>query len=603
MPNMHSTSAGISPDINGMAPWQGQRIAACEYAVVHADGFAEEMVDGAGLRRLAANPGLTGYAAALLTTARQEARFLWIDEDGGWLTINLKSGFLADRPCVEITLLEVEAPFGLSPRELDVLTLVSGGLSNEQIAASLGASPRTVAKHVENMLAKMELGSRAAAAGVAVEEGLLRLPTPGGRPLLLLAIGDLESAVAGRGQRRTPAGLPPKRPIIVGSPHMVAGLGRFDADEMHRGASLAIAEINAAGGVAGRKIELLAVDCCINDVESLTQAYRTFLDAEVDAIATGYSGAEAQLQDMVVDYGCPYLHASTSDALVRRVREDPGRYSSVFQVCPSDIHYGPALAGFLEGLEQRGEWKPRNRRAVAVTSSNWTGLDLGVAELGFLLGKRGWQVDAFEGLDPGMTDWSQMMEAIRGYDPAVIFLGFAFPTASISFQKAFLAAPTRSLIYTMYSPSIPVFREELGDLANGVLWATTTGIYSDAIGLGFARRYHDRYGVSPGRSHAGIAYDRVRLLANAWSRTGNPRSFARVAEDLRSFVHRGVNGSYFLGSEGQSALAYGNHTPDPSISQAHLVFQIQRGQQRILSPQPYVDGRFELPWWFENSVG
>jgi len=572
-----------------------------EQAIVYADGAVEEAVDGAGLRRLRRNIGITAYARALITTGGEQARFIWIDAEGAWLSVGIKAQEgPADTACAHVRLSEIDPPFDLTLRELDVLTLMAAGLANQQIAGLLKASPRTITKHVENILAKMHLGSRAGAAGIAVENGLLRMPTPGMRPLPSLSIGALEAAVSGTERKRTaPRGLPAKRPIIVGAPRMLDGLARFDADEMYRGARLAVTEINLAGGIGGRKLELMTVDCDVNDDASLITAYNAFLDAEVDAVATGYSGAEAQLQDMMADYGCPYLHASTSELLVSRVRDDPTRYSNIFQVCPSDIHYGPGLARFIGALEQRHEWQPRNRRVLAITTG-WMDLNFGIPEMGFLLEARGWQLEVMNKFSPGNTDWSDTMDIIHRCDPAVIFVGFAFPTASMSFHRAFLAAPTQSLIYTMYSPSIPVFRSELGDLADGVLWSTTTGLYSDAIGASFARRYNDQYGLAPGRSHAGIAYDRIRLLANSWSRTGNSRAFSRVNEDLRSFVHRGVNGSYFLGNEGQSTLAYENHTPDPSISQAHLVFQIQKGKQRILSPSPYVDGRFELPWWFDE---
>ena len=591
-----AANAVAAKRLSAQAKWFGE-----EQAIVHADGIAEEAVDGAGLRRLRQNIGIAAYARALLSTGGERVRFIWIDDEGVWLSVRIKAqAGPDDLACAHVGLTEIDPPFDLTQRQLDVLTLMAAGLANQHIAALLGASPRTITKHVENILGKMQLGSRAGAAGVAVENGLLRIPTPGMRPLPSLSIGVLEAAVSGMEWKRTASrGLLSKRPIVVGAPRMLNGLGRFDADEMYQGARLAVKEINAAGGVGGRKLELMTVDCDVNDDASQVSAYKAFLDAEVDAVTTGYSSAEARLQDMMADYGCPYLHASTSESLVTRVRNDPTRYSNIFQVCPSDIHYGPELARFIDGLEQRGEWKPGNRRLMAVTTG-WMDLNFGIPEMSFLLESRGWQLIIINKMCPGYRSSAFQYSMPLSSDPAVIFVGFAFPTASMSFHRAFLAAPTQSLIYAMYSPSIPVFRSELGELADGVLWSTTTGLYSDAIGAGFAQRYSDQYGLAPGRSHAGIAYDRIRLLANSWSRTGNSRAFSRVNEDLRTFVYRGVNGSYFLGNDGQSTLAYEGHTPDPSISQAHLVFQIQKGRQRILSPRPYVDGRFELPRWFDK---
>jgi DNA-binding NarL/FixJ family response regulator len=61
---------------------------------------------------------------------------------------------------------------GLTPREIDVLRLLAHGRSNREIGEALFISPRTVNFHVTNLLAKLELGSRAAAAAFAVRHGL-----------------------------------------------------------------------------------------------------------------------------------------------------------------------------------------------------------------------------------------------------------------------------------------------------------------------------------------------------------------------------------------------------------------------------------------------
>jgi len=64
-------------------------------------------------------------------------------------------------------------PFGLTARELEVLTLLTKGMSNAQIASWLHLSPRTVDHHVAAILAKLDVPSREAAAKLAAERGLL----------------------------------------------------------------------------------------------------------------------------------------------------------------------------------------------------------------------------------------------------------------------------------------------------------------------------------------------------------------------------------------------------------------------------------------------
>jgi len=61
----------------------------------------------------------------------------------------------------------------LSAREREVLGLVAQGLSDTQIAERLVISPHTVHRHMANVLAKLQLPTRAAAAAAAAHAGLL----------------------------------------------------------------------------------------------------------------------------------------------------------------------------------------------------------------------------------------------------------------------------------------------------------------------------------------------------------------------------------------------------------------------------------------------
>lgn len=65
-------------------------------------------------------------------------------------------------------------PGGLTAREGEVLRLVAAGRSNQQIAAALVISERTVARHLSNLFTKLGVGSRTAAAAYAYEHGLVR---------------------------------------------------------------------------------------------------------------------------------------------------------------------------------------------------------------------------------------------------------------------------------------------------------------------------------------------------------------------------------------------------------------------------------------------
>jgi ATP/maltotriose-dependent transcriptional regulator MalT len=63
--------------------------------------------------------------------------------------------------------------YGLSRRELEVLRLVAVGKSNRAIASALVISEHTVARHVQNIFAKLGVSSRAAATAFAFEHDLV----------------------------------------------------------------------------------------------------------------------------------------------------------------------------------------------------------------------------------------------------------------------------------------------------------------------------------------------------------------------------------------------------------------------------------------------
>jgi NarL family two-component system response regulator LiaR len=66
----------------------------------------------------------------------------------------------------------------LTERELEVLSLVARGLSNQEIGEKLFINERTVRTHVSNILSKLHLANRTQATLYALREGLARLDEP-----------------------------------------------------------------------------------------------------------------------------------------------------------------------------------------------------------------------------------------------------------------------------------------------------------------------------------------------------------------------------------------------------------------------------------------
>lgn len=111
--------------------------------------------------------------------------YIWIGDQGSYHRISItrcvqNAALVAER--------EVLPPYGLTPRELQIVTLLADGISNPEIADHLVVSRRTVSTHVEHILAKLRVSSRAEAAALVSREGLRliqaaprRLPVPSQR--------------------------------------------------------------------------------------------------------------------------------------------------------------------------------------------------------------------------------------------------------------------------------------------------------------------------------------------------------------------------------------------------------------------------------------
>ncbi len=74
---------------------------------------------------------------------------------------------------VDLAAAPASLPGGLTSRELEVLRLVASGQSNHDIASTLVLSEKTVARHISNIFAKLDVHSRTAAAAYAFENRLV----------------------------------------------------------------------------------------------------------------------------------------------------------------------------------------------------------------------------------------------------------------------------------------------------------------------------------------------------------------------------------------------------------------------------------------------
>ncbi|UXN24395.1 LuxR C-terminal-related transcriptional regulator [Curtobacterium flaccumfaciens] len=172
------------------------RSLAASAAFVSGAGSGVVLLPGYGVARI---PGLSDDAllatdSALITAARDAideghsyATFLWPrgsrQSPDGYMraTVLAFERDLIAVACGVVMLSPAGHLRGLTPRELEVLGHVIEGCSNLEIARALAIAPRTVAAHLEHILAKLDATSRTLAA-VRAERAGLYLPLSQTRP-------------------------------------------------------------------------------------------------------------------------------------------------------------------------------------------------------------------------------------------------------------------------------------------------------------------------------------------------------------------------------------------------------------------------------------
>ena len=388
------------------------------------------------------------------------------------------------------------------------------------------------------------------------------------------------------------------QPLVIGSGSPVTGAYSGDGQMMIRGQQLAIAEINARGGILGRPLQLSILDTQEQQPDVMKNVFQKFVSQGVAAVFAGFCTYSSVEFPIVAQAGIPTFHVNTWHGNVDFVKQNG--IKNVFQGDPSETWYGPGFAVLLENLIKTKAWTPSSKTMAIVTSNDPYSLNISKT-FQATMQKVGWKTTMFQQFTAPQADWSAVLVNIRNQPPGIVFFSDYAAGDEASFIKQFRQAPTQSLVYQQYAPSIPQYLQLAGDAANGVVWSTVVGVVEgDYISDAFNTAFQQKFNASPGFSNAGDQYDLVHLWAQAVAEAGDPYDFAKVNEIVKSTIYRGVCGAYSFPDDYLTCYPYPDYTKDPSLGMPHLTFQIQNGKQVLISPEPYTTGTFQLPPWLKR---
>ena len=389
-----------------------------------------------------------------------------------------------------------------------------------------------------------------------------------------------------------------KQPIVIGSGSPVTGLYSGDGQMMIRGQQLAVAEINARGGVLGRQLKLAILDTQAQQPDVMKTVFQKFVSEGVAAIFSGFCTYTSVEFPVVAQAGIPTFHVNTWHGNVDFVKQHG--IKNIFQGDPSETWYGPGMAVLIDDLIRTKTWTPSSKSMAIVTSNDPYSLNI-AKTFQAQMTKSGWTTTMFQQFTAPQADWSAVLVNIRNKPPGIVFFSDYAAGDEAAFIKQFRQSPTQSLVYQQYAPSIPQYLQLAGSAADGVLWSTVVGILqNDPVADPFQAAFTKKFSAAPGFSNAGDQYDLVHLWAQSAAAAGDPHDFAAVNEIIKGTTYRGVCGSYRFPDDYLTCYPYPDETKDPSLGMPHLTFQIQNGKQVLVSPAPYTTGSFQLPPWLKK---
>ena len=272
------------------------------------------------------------------------------------------------------------------------------------------------------------------------------------------------------------------------------------------GINLAVKEVNDAGGVAGKQIELISYDDKGEARETGAVVTRLVSNDKVVAVigevASGLSLAAAPICQQA---GVPMISPSSTNPKVTQVGDH------IFRVCFIDPFQGLVCAKFA--IDQK---QAKNAAMLVEQSSPYA---VGLAEeFQKSFEKLSGQVTITQHYTRGDQDFTGRLTAIRAANPDIIFVpGYYTDVANIAVQARQLG---------MTAPLLGGDGWDSAELTKNAGAAIEGSYYSNhsapddpspAI-QSFNKKYEDEYGERPD-ALAGLGYDAAALLADALKRT------------------------------------------------------------------------------------
>ncbi|MHB1096428.1 MAG: branched-chain amino acid ABC transporter substrate-binding protein [Gemmatimonadaceae bacterium] len=367
-------------------------------------------------------------------------------------------------------------------------------------------------------------------------EGGTMLRRRHGRFFGLWLMGLLVVIGCGRKEQGNAAG--GGQPIRIAAVAPITGSQGDVGRDLLNGIQLAADQLNASGGVLGRRIELVMTDDAADPKQAMAVAQKLLADASIVGIVGHMnSGTTKAASGVYGPSGIPVVMPVPTNPEIT----EQG-YTNLFRLPPTDFQQGEAVADFA--INRAGK-----RRFAIIHDKTDYGQPLAEVVRKRVLAA-GAAVVAFEGISEGDKDFRAVLTKIRSLRPDALFFGGIYNEGALVARQAIELD-----LHTQFLAADGAFGEKFlelgGPAANGAIMSFIAPPLNAGPGKEFADAFAAKFGAV--KAFAPLGYDAMNVLAAAIAKAGTTtrQDIVRALHDS-AFSYAGVTGRIAFNSNGNN---------------------------------------------------
>jgi branched-chain amino acid transport system substrate-binding protein len=371
---------------------------------------------------------------------------------------------------------------------------------------------------------------------------------------------------------------------VIGEESSVAGAS------LTRAAVMAVDDINAHGGVSGRKIDVITYDNHSSAADSVRAFQRAVSQDKVVAIVGSYlSEVALALEPWSARLRVPFITpGAASDLISKAVHDDYDHFKYNFHGFLTSTIVAQVICDYTKEMLV-GPFHLKTAVIMSEDAAWTTPFDAGYLEC---LPKAGLKVLDHIRFNPDTTDFTPIFHQIEDAHPDVIITGISHVGVQPTVQWHDQQVPI-PMIGQSSQATTSAFWKDTNGAAEGVITATAAApdVALSPVTIPFAEAYFKKHGVTP--AYVGYsAYDMVHVIAEAIERAGGSTDPDKLVTALEATDHVGTMGRIqFYGRDNRftHAMKYG-----PGLV-TMVAIQWQSGKQVCVWPADKCKNKITFP--------